>query len=759
MFERRLKIFFALLAGITLVVLLRAAHLQVVNGGYYREQASRSMVRTSLIETVRGSIVDVKGRVLATDEPCIDAAVDYRAIEKNTAWARDQALARVGTAYRAAPREQRPALLKDETDRVLADIDAMWAALASVSGKRVEDIEQIKNAIHRKVDMRRRYLWYKKYEQAVEQLETRTDKPWYEDWKLARRSDPELDSFRIDVAEQSEAHVILSNISPEAHNHLKKSLERFPGLVLRPSKHRFYPYASAASHVIGNLSSVTGEDLRGDPNDGNELLEYYPNDAIGRSGVEALCETALRGSRGRIERSVGRDDPLSQTAPRRGRDVRITLDIELQAQLEAAFQRVEWYEKGELKEAHLMHGAAVVIDVPTGQVRALVSVPTFDLNRFDDLYATLVADQYNRPLVNRALQAQYEPGSTAKPIVGAGAVSQGILKADDGVECTGYLIVNGRKIKTQGRCWTASRFERTLPDMVPHHKLPTQDPHPTGFLTLADALQRSCNIFFQDVGIRMGLEGVAFWFDQFGLGRRTGIGLPETPGRIPRLGNVPSAQLRSSIGFSSIGQGQVVATPIQMANVAATIARNGEWVRPAIVASAADVGRPSTRPAAPPDGPDRRKLPLTPEAIAAVREGMTRVVNTRAGTGNAFWRDDILLAAKTGTAQAPPFYVVQRDADGKPLRDPDGNVLRTYPPISTRESPNPELPWYRGSGSDLKQLHHAWAIGYAPADNPRIAFCVMLEYGGSGGHDAAPVVRALLDALVEHGYLERKPGN
>ena len=133
---------------------------------------------------------------------------------------------------------------------------------------------------------------------------------------------------------------------------------------------------------------------------------------------------------------------------------------------------------------------------------------------------------------------------------------------------------------------------------------------------------------------------------------------------------------------------------------------------------------------------------------------MIRVVHTRAGSAYDIGKTrKFQIAGKTGTAQASRFAVAMLGPDGKPLRDDQGKIIYDRPPVSTREDPNPRMPWYRGSGSGGQELSHAWFIGFAPANAPKVAFAVVLEYGGSGGHDAAPIVNAVLDACIEHGYL------
>ena len=755
MFERRLKIFLGILIGVTVILLFRAAHLQLANGDYWRMQASQTLHRQTLVEPIRGKIVDFRDRTLAEDVACIDAAVDYRAIDLDDKWLTEQALsrlnARLGLNYRRAEKDARKKMLEDEVKRVKADIANMWLTLAQISGKPLEEIEEIRSNIRLRVEMRQRYLWYNKYKQAVKKEDQAKAVPWYKDWRLGAKSNSDLDNFNIAVSEETEAHVIVSNISTETHNQLKKRIEQFPGLVLRPSKHRWYPYGEVACHVIGHMTSVDKTDMENNPNQQNELLQYLPNDRIGRSGVEALCELTLRGQRGRIERLLGHDEIYSQLEPQQGKTVKLTIDIALQNEIENVFKDVTWREQGVIVEEHAMHGAAIVIDVPTGEVRALASYPTYDLNHFDEIYKELATNYIDNPLLNRATQTAYEPGSTVKPIVGAAAVTEGVVTLQSGIECTGYLVIDGH-VQKHGRCWTASNYAKDHPELVAHHQLGGAR-HLTGFLNLTDALERSCNVYFETVGDQLGIDRLSHWYSQFGLGSKTEIGLAEATGRIPSQFEGPRfpAVIRQTTWFASIGQGQVLATPIQMANVAATVARNGVWVRPRLVVDANDVARATTRPATKPDRPDRVELPIAKETIAAIQEGMYRVVYGSAGTGIAADKSAAVLCGKTGTAQAMFFSIPRRDANGELLKDAKNNLIRDRQTMSTRENPNPLIPWYRGTSKDTLP-HHAWFIGFAPRQNPKIAIAIMLEYGGIS-HDAAALSKQVIDACIRNNYL------
>jgi penicillin-binding protein 2 len=759
MFERRLKILLAVMFGLTALLLARAVQVQLAQGADWRQRAADAMRRSMTTETTRGRIVDRNGRELAVDEPCTDAAVDYRAIVRDEQWIKEVALARLGARpevdYRRADKARKVRLLEEEMQAVRTHLDQMWETLARAGGKTLEEIEQLKESIRQRVEMRRRYVWYTKYRQAMERHENKEPEPWYRQWMLSGTKPPELDTFALTVEEETQAHVILRAIDDATYVELGRLRQRCPGLELVRGKHRLYPRGSVACHVIGRVGTVTRQVLDSDPSGHDERRLYLPNDLVGRSGIEALCEPVLRGWRGRIERQSGREQVLSAVDPAPGQDVRLTLDAELQSELEEAFARRREFRdaKGELIETRQdMHGAAVVLDVASSQVLALVSYPTFDLNRFEALYPVLVRDEVNKPLFARATHMAVEPGSTAKAIVAMGALSDGTVNLSSTVECTGYLVLNGVRYGW-GRCWIARQYAHLGID-VKHHKHPANDPHPSGFLNAVDALQRSCNIYYETVADMMGLERVAYWFDRFGLGHPTGLGLPEAAGRIPRPGQLPRAALRMNACLTGIGQGPVSATPLQMANVAATLARDGIWMRPRILAD-----HQSLRRAAATAPVDIQDLRLRAVDVDLVRQGMVKVVNTSAGTGNMLYRDDVVVAGKTGSAQAGKLRIPKLDSEGSPVyREVTGRDGQTLRRLEYEVVEPNAYPWYQGTGQNRDELAHAWFVGFAPADKPQIAFAVLVEYGGSGGRVAGAVAKDLLESCVQHGYLAgRRP--
>jgi penicillin-binding protein 2 len=768
MFQRRLKafLFFLLLASGLLT--LRAAQIQLIQRNYWRQRATELRKRWEPVETTRGAIRDRLGRILAYDAPCIDACVDYRAIveDPDPQWLRASAerilVHQLGDPGKDVKSSHWQDLLDAQTQKCRDDLSAMWAELARVSGKSPEEIDEIRQSIIARVEMRKRYIWWRNYEQASVHPQGGSAK-WYQNFLGDSGGDEDVDKYWVDVAEETEPHVILTAIDPQTQADLARQQDRFFALTLLPSKHREYPFGRTGCHLLGHLTQVTAEQMGpNDPFGDDELKRYWPNDQVGAGGIEELCEKTLRGSRGRIEKLAGEDQTLDSIDPIGGKDVNLSIDIELQSDIEQAFIKKREFPAGDnsTEERFDQHGAAVVLDIATNQVLAMVSNPGFDPNTLDKDYVALSRDDLNLPLMNRATQMALEPGSTVKTIVGCGSITHGFMTPTSTIECTGYLVLHGVKYHV-GRCWVAGLYEAGKIPSPLHHPVPLDAPHPTGFLTVSDGLERSCNVVFETIADKMGMRELSYWFDQFGLGRPTGIGIDESSGLIPDPVDAgPHSLMQMWTWFAGIGQGRVHATPLQMADVAATIARNGIWMRPQLVAEE-DVGRPTTRPLGPPT-PDVVDLHLAPEAVAAVREGMRRVCNTTAGTGLGIRPDHqeppeendplegIVIAGKTGSAQTSMMSIPKRDADGNIVME-NGREVRV--PVELG-SPGTEG-WYAGVGPN-KHMVHAWFIGYAPADHPKVAFCVLVEYGEAGGPVAGSIAHDVLEACVRHGYLSSK---
>ncbi len=807
MFERRLKVLLIVLLIASAGLAIRAAQIQIFQHDHWRTQAAELMKRDEFIETARGAILDRNGRQLAVDAPCTDACVDYRAIteEPDPEWLRGRATenlkSRLGDQFRQTVRSpQWDSLLKDEETRLTDDISAMWRELAVVGNKTPEQIDQIRADIVQRVEMRKRYIWWRNYDQAEEKSKRENSSSWYRKFLSDTAPDEagpdaaEVDKFEVEVGEETSPHMILHNIPPEIQARLARQEDRFFCLSLVPSKYRQYPFGRAACNVLGYLGTARPEEIVADADFTDaqvqerwsdqalrlwsqtaldhygvstfrELRKYWPADQVGRTGIEALCENTLRGTRGKIESVVGTDDIVDKIDAVPGRNVPTSIDVLLQQDIENDFvkTRRETTDNGTVHPARFnQHGAAVVIKVDTGEVLALVSNPGFDPNDLDAHYSQYSEDELNRPMFDRATELAVVPGSTVKPIVGSASITDGTMTPTDKIQCRGILYIDG-KPQPHGRCWIyALCTARNLP--VTHGPGGGNDEHigPDDMLTITDGIRVSCNVVFETVALRMGIAKLSDWYDRFGLGRRTGIGIEENRGLLYR----PRAQAPPKRRFR----------PTRWASAKANMSRRhrSRWPTspPRWRATAFGCVRgwsPTTRPgdlarhSSAPADPDRADLHLSSAALAAVQTGM-RQVCTEGGSGFMILpknvdvgpdeppldQDPLLniqIAGKTGSAQTGGFMsLVDHGPDGKPtgvrlIHFGDPGTEGWYSQPNTSDG-HPEL-----------HLAHAWFIGYAPADHPQIAFAVLVEYGEAGGRVAGPIAHDLLVDCIKHGYL------
>jgi penicillin-binding protein 2 len=350
-----------------------------------------------------------------------------------------------------------------------------------------------------------------------------------------------------------------------------------------------------------------------------------------------VTEASLRGQRGRIIEDYDRQ-LLERTDPVPGHDVHLTIDLDLQD------YTVRLLREAVEADPDRTGAAAVVIEVATREVRALASYPVYSYERFNDDYDRLQRDAKGLPLLFRAVQAQYPPGSICKAITLIGGLSEGVVTADTRIHCTGHLLPDQ---PDQFRCWIYNMYPGITHDL-------TDDP---AGQEAESAVRNSCNIYFYTVGGLLGPERLCQWFSRFGLGRPAGTDLiEESLGIVPTeawlLENANRRHQISDAWNFSIGQGEVTISPLQAANVAATIA-SGLW-EPVRLAYD-QTGHAFGPPPAPPTAFDDRHLQV-------LRRGMWRVVNERGGTGPWAKLDtgDYELCGKTGSAQAQPRPIAYR---------------------------------------------------------------------------------------------------
>ncbi len=446
---------------------------------------------------------------------------------------------------------------------------------------------------------------------------------------------------------------------------LAARLHHFPGIDVQASTYRYYPYGRLTSHLIGYISLATPKDLE---------QGYLANEFVGRAGVERAFEARLHGTPGSQQEEVDvhgrRVAVLKRTPPQMGENIRLSLDIDLQqAASEALGERT---------------GAVVVMDVHTGKLLVLLSKPGYDTNRFITglEYARWSAwlEDPRKPLVNRTIQAAYPPASTFKLLTSLAALRNHIPLATGKAYCPGYLSLADRKL----RCWRRQGH---------------------GHVSMHDAIVQSCDVYFYELGDQLGMPGLGDEAQRWGFGQKTGIVLsPEVRGNIPGITTPPRKRWRRGITMiSSIGQGAVTATPLQVARFAAAIANGGTLFEPEVDADAASR--------------IVRRIEVDDMQLKRIRQAMHDVTATPKGT--AYYRMRGLpwsVAGKTGTAQV----VAMAQGDNR-ARVPEYDLHKD----------------------------HAWFMGYAPFENPQIAFAVFVEHGGHGGSAAGPVAAAVIRALAE----------
>jgi len=480
--------------------------------------------------------------------------------------------------------------------------------------------------------------------------------------------------------------IVASGITRDQLEFLEENRLRLAGVDIEMKPVREYANGMLAAHLLGYLGEISESEM-----DIEQFREYNAGDYVGKSGIERSWEMELHGAdggrqievdaRGRFLRTV------TETNPTIGNSLVLTIDSDLQKQTEQAFG-----DKA---------GAAVVMDVNSGEILAFSSNPGFDPSLFTgrmspEQWKSYLEDK-RHPLENKALKGQYPPGSTFKVITALAGLEEGLIDENTTVDCGGSYKVGNNTFK----CWNKKGHGR---------------------VNLKQALKESCDVYFYQLGERLGVDKIAVYAKKFGLGEPLGIGLDNEKG-----GMIPTAAwkekkygkkwYRGETLPVAIGQGYVLTTPIQLASMIATVANEGTIYRPQLVKRIID-----------PDGKVVKefkprviaRIGMKPASYRAIKDGLLAVVNESRGTGGMARLYEVKVAGKTGTSQ-----VVK-------LRDNQGNV-----PYQFRD--------------------HALFVGFAPYDKPEVAVGVIVEHGEHGGGAAAPIAGRILRAYFEGKGIIRKP--
>ena len=472
---------------------------------------------------------------------------------------------------------------------------------------------------------------------------------------------------------------VRENLQWEEVSRIEVTAPDLPGISIDVGQSRHYPNGEIAAHVMGYVAAVSEKDLTGDP-----LLEL-PGFRIGKNGIERQHDLALRGTAGNSQvevNAIGRViKELKRTEGRPGRRVVLTLNLELQ---KFVTKRISSYRRA----------SVVLMDVRSGEVLSIVSVPAFDPNGFtvglDAKSWKAIIENPDAPLNNKAISGQYAPGSTYKLVVMLAALEHGI-SPDHNVFCAGFTELGNQRF----HCW---------------HK------HGHGLVSMIDAMRESCDVYFYELALKLGVDRIAETARKFGLGKTLELDLPGeksglSPTRAWKQEHYGKPWLKGETLVAAIGQGYVLATPLQLAVMTARCVNGGYAVMPKLTRNTFDEGGETANAA------DFPKIDISARSRQILMHALDEAMNHPRGTAyNSRIMDPGLAAGgKTGTAQVRRITMLERESGVKK---------------------NKERPW--------RERDHSLFVGYAPGDQPRYAGSVVVEHGGGGSKTAAPIARDVL---------------
>ena len=478
---------------------------------------------------------------------------------------------------------------------------------------------------------------------------------------------------------------VLNNLSWSDVAKISVNAPVLHGLTADVGLNRHYPRGADYAHLLGYVGPVSDFDLK--KRDDNDPLLKIPRFQIGKTGVEAKLERALRGNAGtkRIEVNakgrVIRELSRQESSP--GQSVQMTIDTGLQN-----FALARLGKKS---------ASAVVMRVDNGDLLSMASSPSFDTNLFVEGISTndyaALRDNEFRPLADKSVQGIYPPGSTFKMVIALAALDEGLIRPNEKIRCDGHIELADRKF----HCWKRLGHEE---------------------ITLTEALEQSCDVFFYDLALRVGIEKITQMAKRLGIGIKhnlplSGVARGLSPTKNWKLKTQGESWVLGDTLNVGIGQGYVLASPLQLAVMAARIA-SGKVVEPRIIKRVNGVEQKIL---------NQLKLDIDPNALGIIRSGMYEVSNGIKGTArkSKIAISEISMAAKTGTSQVRNITSKER---------------------ATGVIPNEKLPYNRRD--------HALFVGFAPYNQPKYAIAVVVEHGGGGSKVAAPIARdIMLRALYE----------
>ena len=634
MYKRRFKVFFGIILGLFFVIFCRLFYVQIIEGGKYSGMSDSRRIRTVDIDTLRGTIYDRNGSVMAIDKHAFELTVSYT---------------KLFDAYLCIKKNILPEVSGIGDQKIIRNL---CEKCHSDNVSWIEKVAEFLEIPHTDI--------LEKTTEIVERVEK------------IKRIVEERNKRKICIREETVPHSIISNLPWEKVAKFQAGMLNLSGIQIDANPVRWYPHGDSSSHITGYVGKLDEEEIH-DYNFKKRWFEklnesekpeseYFVqkaismNSVVGKSGTEKTYNSRLMGVPGEKFEEITLDTMKTEklilermAIP--GNDIILTIDSRIQGIAEKAL--------GERM------GSVVVMDPWNGEVIALASFPRYNLNTLNEDYSTLNSNP-QKPFLNRPIQSVLPPGSVFKIVTAIAALEENKIDENTQFACYGTLKVGGIRF----HCF--SKYGH-------------------GLLNVEEALQYSCNIFFFEAAKALGGALLKEWADKFGMGNITGIDLP-----YEKKGNMPVSRSMSETINLSIGQGAMLVTPIQITKMIAMIANGGWYVRPNILQKITDhngdtVLNNKQKPS--------EKIDISEKNLEIIKRSLRRVVTN--GTAKRIGLSELQVAGKTGTTQTAH-----------------------------------------------DDINHAWFVGYAPFENPKYCFTVVIEHTkGHGAEVAGPVVKDLLTQL------------
>lgn len=663
--SNRELIIISVILVIAVIYIVQLFNLQIVNGSEYRNQSQKKMLRTETIEAARGPIVDRNEVVLATNE--LSSNVEIYKVKAEDKLL-DESIAKLIQ------------ILDKNSDKIYSTFPVNNEL---TDFKFLTDEEKInwqkKNNMDTSFDFNKTIdVYIKKYgfQDYDRNLAIKMIQIQYE---------ANLNGYSL-----FKSAIIAQDISKNSVAQIEESKAQLLGIETIATSKREYPNGTLAAHVIGYVSKMDPEDYKNKKNEG-----YSYDSIVGSTGIEKTLEKYLKGTDGikrfEVDAVGGVTSETTVQDSISGNTVMLTIDYRLQKVAEEALKNtindIRTGKNISKKFTDANAGAVVVLDVVTGEVLAMASYPTYDINEFvggiSNENWNIIKNNAVQPMFNRAISGTYSPGSTFKMLVGLAGLTEGKITTTEKINDPG-IYPYGHNPK----CWVYERYGTTH-----------------GNINLSQAIKVSCNCYFYEVGRRLGIDELVKYTKLFGLGQKTGIELADEYTGTIAGNNYKGTWYLGETLSAAIGQSGNSFTPIQLANYISTLANGGTLNKVTLIkdikdskeieADLNDVGKYTEEYTG--VSFESRNIDLKSEYIDAIKQGMLSVTTESGGTANiVFKNSEIQVAGKTGTAQVP---------DGS-----DNGIF----------------------------------VGFAPYDKPRIAVVAIIQHGGEGTY-TANVVRPIME--------------